>query len=263
MCDGDRIDALESKLETALERIDELESTVDELENENEEQAERIDELENQPRFEARGDGIGEVWLTGIESERDRPFGSMFEGRAETLEKIDERIGALENGDVGQDNGRFGFSGSLTHADLMPLHQKRFIAEHMDPNEHKLTPNQERAAWAFDHIEDRMHVVHGEGTLTSNDMRALFKRDLAREDEQRDQRLNFSDPNPNTIRRTMKFIAEFSDGIITFEKDDGKLNRLEIDATELRKYREGINKKANDQTGNRQPAQGGAVITPS
>lgn len=218
------------------------------------ERDERIDELESEleqrPDVELRTEDdeqtlIGDVWIGNL------PIGKAVELRGEETTELTERVEAIERGEIEAD-GEFSFGGGLTHEDLMPLHQKRLIAEHMEPDQHRLTQNQERAAWSIDHLGTYMHNSHGTGTLTSNDLRKLFARELSK-DEELDRRLRLSDPNPNTIRRTMRFIAEFSDGVIEWDASE-KVNRLEVDVKEFNAYWDQIEKKTNEKA---------EVVTPS
>lgn len=273
-----KVSDLESTVERALDRIGEQADQIDDLEEENEDLRETVEDLKNEldQRPELRMSENDDPEAHSAERVREimfgeYPLGRRIQSRAseEDLERIDdqvdnlsERVEAVERGDH-EDDARFSFSGAISRSDLMPLHQKRLVVEHMDPDDHRLTENQERAAWAFDHLENRMHVLHGTGTINSNDMRKMFERDLFEDRPEVDDRLGVDNPEPNTIKRVMRFIGEFSDSMIDLKTDD-TLNRLEIDVAELREYREAVNRKAQrGPDGNEPDRNEPGGITPS
>ena len=235
----ERIERLEQELERKDERIEKLEDVI-------EEQDERIEELESRPKLEHRG-GDGETlpatWVEYAGDNPDQPLGRLVDRNNEKGRKLESRVRDIERGEV--DPGEVvSYSGGLVADDLLPLHQMWNTVDHFEPHEHGLSQNKEIAARLFPYLVDRAQIVEGVGRLPSPTIKETIEEEFG-SDPELVKRLNVRDPNPNTVRRVMEYIADFGDDLFVFD-DSNKTNRITFRRDEWVEYAEEIHEKRSE-----------------
>lgn len=152
------------------------------------------------------------------------PLGVVIAGLQDKVDDLDDRVFDIERGEV--DPGELmAERASVDPSELMPLHQMYTTATNLEPDQHDLTNNQEIAARLFPYLPAKADLREGSFYLRTPKLKQAIERELGTDDELAG-RLDVDQPNPNTARRAMEFIAKFSDGMIEFVTDDGKTNYL-------------------------------------
>lgn len=157
--------------------------------------------------------------------------------------ELAKRVHDLENGRVDPADV-VGAQGGLDIEELLPLHQKYLAATTLDPQDNGLTANQEIAARLFPHLAaTAVNTGYGKLVLTSSEIGDLITTEVATPELA--SRLDVADPNPNTVRRVIGFIDQFTPSWFELNTDASP-TRLLIDRDCWVEYTETITNLAED-----------------
>lgn len=185
-----------------IERVERLESELEDVKEENAELHERVDDLEDSLEQTQQ-------WVWDLEDlvlgEFDMPAAEL---EAKEQGGVLDRVERLEQGEVNAEDLVMASADSY-----LPIQQKwNAVQAGVD---HGLTENQELAARVWPNFREFADVSQSKFILKSPKVRDIIEREIEMVDY----------PNPNTVRRVMRFIAKFSDGLIEFD-DSSHTNRL-------------------------------------
>lgn len=204
---------LAARVDALADRVDELESELADERERRERAEERIEELESTQR--------GRDWVptTVFQLEDALADGGGWEAEQTADERgaVLDRLDRLERDAIEPEDVMA--VGATDPSELLPI-QQLYGAVKADRDEPR--GNKRRAAKVWPHYNKYADPSGGRLTLTSGDVRNIFAHEL---DDERD------DPNANTVRRTMRWLAEYSDGLISFDTE-GKVNQLVCDRDE-------------------------------
>ena len=216
-----------------IERQQRLEERITELEATVEQKEERIDELTGELRSErqvrkrltraiAEHERYTEDELEAIRKKYDRRTFNT----AEDVFELEERVEAIERGEVDPGEVVANSSAGVDPSDLLPLHNMYLSAQNLEPSEHDLSKNQEIAARLFPYLGQYAYSNEGKMILPSTKVKDILEREIATPELAK--RLDVEDPNANTIRRAMTFVGKFGKDMMKFD-DSEKTNRIVID----------------------------------
>jgi regulator of replication initiation timing len=240
-------DRFEQRIAELEDRVEDLENERDELKQENESLRERVNELEEQPEISMDGHDGKTLQI------RNYPLGKVVTRHSERIDDVDDRLFDVERGAV--DPGEVvAESGGPSIEELLPIHQNYLTVRHVDAGDHGLTQNQELAARVFPHWSEKADPSGGTLTLTSGQVRRIIETEIDTPEHRK--RLDTEDPNPNTIRRVMKFIGQFGGELIELNRDP-KTNRLEANRDDWVSYAETVVDATSDDTSAASTSAGG------
>jgi signal peptidase I len=210
-CDNieERLAALENELTRERERRKQLEERVQELQT----------ELDARPDLNMDGADVSSLTVNGF------PLGQSLGNKlskedlefADAYLELESRIEAIERGEV--DPGEVvANSGGPEVEDLLPIHQMYLTVNNIDHDQHEVQQNQEIAARVFPYFDEMADPSGGRMTLKSGKVRQIIEREVSTTELAK--RLDVEDPNPNTIRRAMKYLGDFGGDIIEFDTSE-------------------------------------------
>jgi len=250
----ERVEDLEDELADERDRRRRAERAAAEAERE---LTERVDGVEDTADFNQRSIFNLEDTVTGTYDggAASALLTDMSDGHGvvDALEAVEGRVEAIERGEI--DPGEVvAESGGPGVEELLPIHQNYLAVRHVDGNEHGLTQNQELAARVFPHWSEKADPSGGTLTLTSGQVRRIIETEIDTPEHRK--RLDTENPNPNTIRRVMKFLGQFGGELIELNRDP-KTNRLEANRDDWVSYAETVVDATSDDTSAASTSAGG------
>lgn len=209
-----------------------LEERIDDLEEQLAEKDERIEELESKVEFRGGGQAIENIWVC------DRPLGKAVENRKEKVKDLERRVENIERGKV-DPSEVVANAASFDPEKLLTIHRKYLEVKNTEPSEHGLSANKETAARLFPYITKYAYTNEGTMKLPSTKVREILVREVYDGDDELGQRLKIVDPNPNKIKRVMRFVGEFGGDVMEFDTSE-KTNHIVIDRDAWMDYQETV-----------------------
>lgn len=210
----------------------------------------RVEQLEEELQQEREQSNTGVQWdsqditdLWVVSSEGTRfPLGNFISTKNNEVRKLDDRVFNIERGEV--DPGEIvAEQGGIDPEELLPIHQFYNSAKHLEPDEHGLSQNKEIAARLFPHIHKYSFPYEGRHQLPTPKVKEIIKTEI--DSPELRKRLDVEDPNPNTAKRVMKFVAKYGGDIFGFD-DSNKTNFIYYDQADWSEYSDRVGKLLKD-----------------
>ena len=218
MTDDRVLEALAEMEDRFEQRIADLEAQVAGLEDELQEERDRRRRAE---RALAAVDRDAGTWREDHEM-RHEASKNWMDAVEDRVAEVEDELRAVARGEVDASELVAQSQGPAVD-DLVPLHQLYLSATNLEPHEHDLSENQEIAARLFPHVATAATPSGDELHLTSPKVRQVIEREIAT--PQLAKRLDVDDPNPNTVRRVMEFVAKFGKDLFEFYAASGDERR--------------------------------------
>ncbi|WP_135823063.1 hypothetical protein [Halostella litorea] len=233
------VEDLQEQVEGLATELAEERKRREQAEDERDALRERVADLEERPAVEMRGDKkeIGNIWIGGL------PMGNMVTNRKREVKELDDRvydieIGEIDPGEVVAEAGKGPDPG-----DLLPIHQMYNTVTELDASDHGVPKRKELAARVFPYFDDYAYSNEGRLVLPSTKVKDIIERELPT--RRLKDRLDIVEPHNETVKQVMRWIAEYSDGIIEFDTDE-KTNRLVGDRDRWIEYTNDVMDAAHD-----------------